>query len=714
MNRLREEGKRRTLVIHGHFYQPPREDPWIGEIEEEPSAAPYPDWNTRIEAECYRPVSRARILYGEAIEKITNAYRFLNFDVGPTLAAWMEAHDPETLARIVASDREAIERLGHGNAIAQAYNHPILPLCDPHDLETQIRWGLADFRKRFGREAEAMWLPETAVNDDVAAALAAAGMRYVILAPGQVEAVRPPGGTWSYPTADEVETRRPYLLRTAKGNLAAFVYHGGLAAAVSFGHLLRSAEGFAERIEAAYDGAPEDAPLVHFATDGEIYGHHEPYGEMCLAYAAEKIFPKRGIRPTNYAAFLDEHPPTWEVRLAVGEEGRGTSWSCAHGVGRWMRDCGCRTGGEEGWNQAWRGPLREALDFLRGRLRDVYLRLAPTLFRDDPWEVRNAYVEVLLAEDQVVARLDFAAARLRDGDDPIAREKAFRLLESQRNAMLMYTSCGWFFHDLAGIETIQVLKYAHRAIGVLGPLKPPDLEEAFLSRLCRARSNVREEGDGRRIWRSHVAPSADAALRVAHAYLSTAFDAARGDCGAAPWSCFNYEVRATEWARESGADFGCVEVRDLTTFALSRFLFLARRVGGSTTTWLAPCPSEEAARRHVACAGSVAAAAFEGRRGVRRFGPEDLFAPLRRARPRRTPEEEEFERLAASVATPTDAARLRALAEALGGRGYEVGRTRLQDAIWDALEKARAEGKPREVLRDLAAAARALGFYVPG
>lgn len=440
-----------ALIIHGHFYQPPRENPWTGAVDPEPGAAPFHDWNERIHAECYAP-------------NIVN-YPLISFNFGPTLLSWLESHHRDTYQKILIADRESVAaRGGHGNAIAQAYGHAILPLCNERDRLTQVVWGLADFRYRFGREAEALWLPETAANNEVLALLIEQGMRYVILAPNQAKGV--------------VDTSKPYLFRHPDGSgrsLAVFFYNGPLARAIAFERALASSRGLVEKFVTAAAGGD----LVNVATDGETYGHHFKFGDLCLTHALTVEAKSAGFWITNYAQYLDHHPPETEVEIDLGPDGEGSSWSCVHGVARWSRDCGCHTGGEEGWNQSWRKPLREALNFLRDDAAVKFEKAGSELF-DDPWAARNDYINVIL--DPVHARA--------------LQPRALDLLEMQRSALLMFTSCGWFFSDLAGIETIQVLRYAARVIELMNRLGLDPPVKEFLALLAEAKSNQPDKGNG--------------------------------------------------------------------------------------------------------------------------------------------------------------------------------------------------------------------------
>lgn len=444
-----------ALVIHGHFYQPPRENPWTGEVETEPSAAPFHDWNERIHAECYAP-------------NVDN-YSLISFNFGPTLLSWLAEHHADTYQKILDADKASVAaRGGHGNAIAQAYGHAILPLCNERDRVTQVVWGLADFRFRFGREAEALWLPETAANDEVLSLLIDHGMRYVILAPNQAK-----GG--------DVDTSKPYLFRhvdSSGRSLAVFFYNGPLARAIAFEGALGSSRGLVERFISAARGGD----LVNVATDGETYGHHFKFGDLGLAHALRVEAKAAGFWITNYAQYLDQHPPQVAVEIDNGPDGEGSSWSCVHGVGRWTRDCGCHTGGEPGWNQKWRQPLRAALEFLRDDAAVKFEAAASEFFRD-PWAARNDYISVIL--------------------DPHLTQYSLRvrnLMEMQRSALLMFTSCGWFFSDLAGIETVQVMRYAARVIDLMDQLGLEPPRKQFLEILSEARSNRPEKGNGADIY----------------------------------------------------------------------------------------------------------------------------------------------------------------------------------------------------------------------
>ena len=488
-----------ALVFHGHFYQPPRENPLTGEVEREVSAAPYHDWNERIHAECYAPNAAAPVG-----SRIVNNYAHISFNFGPTLLSWLEKHHPATYALILEADKEsARRRSGHGNAIAQAYGHAILPLCNERDRVTQVVWGVADFRHRFAREPESVWLPETAVNDATLDVLIDHGLRYVILAPSQASRVRAVGDDeWHDVTDNSIDTSRAYSYFHRDGSgrsIAVFFYNGPLARAIAFEKALTSSERLVGMIKSESAGKA----LVNVAVDGETYGHHFKFGDLCLAHVLEVEAPREGFWITNYGEFLDAHPPQHEVEIGSGPQDEGTAWSCSHGVGRWIRHCGCRTGGEAGWNQEWRGPLRCALNYLRDRAAEGFEELGNKLFKD-PWATRNAYIDVLLKR---FSPADFLAEHAANPLSPADEVRAFTLLEMQRNALLMFTSCGWFFYDISGIETIQVMKYAARVIELCDQLGLPSQRKTFLSMLAEARSNVAEKGTGADIYVLHAEPS---------------------------------------------------------------------------------------------------------------------------------------------------------------------------------------------------------------
>jgi alpha-amylase/alpha-mannosidase (GH57 family) len=503
-----------ALIVHGHFYQPPRENPWTGSVERQAGARPFDNWNERVHAESYRPNAFARVLdvYGR-VERVVNNYSLINFNFGATLCKWLERFHPETYARVLEADRESIgARGGHGNAIAQGYHHAILPLCNERDLRTEIRWGLADFRRRFRREPESLWLPETACDDRTLGALIDEGLAYVILSPFQAERVRPLGArVWESVVDGSIDTSQPYRYFHRDGSnrsLAIFFYDGGIAKSVAFDGVLASSRLLVERIERA---ASSRGRLVNFATDGETYGHHFKFGDRCLAYALETEATRRGFRVTNYGEFLESNPPAREVEIKRDAAGEGTAWSCAHGLGRWTRDCSCHAGAPEGWNQRWRDPLRRALNFLRDEAASIFEQRGGELFRD-PWRARDDYVELLLGARD---REEFFREHASRPPDDTSRTRALTLLEMQRASLMMFTSCGWFFNDIAGIEPVQNLRYAARVLDLLKEIGAGSPRARFLELLAEAESNVPSHGNGASIFRAEVDSARVAPPRVA-------------------------------------------------------------------------------------------------------------------------------------------------------------------------------------------------------
>ncbi|HMO38414.1 MAG TPA: DUF3536 domain-containing protein [Saprospiraceae bacterium] len=503
------------ICIHGHFYQPPRENAWLEVVERQDSAAPFHDWNERINFECYAPNASARILDNrQYITKIINNYSRISFNFGPTLLSWLELADPETYRGILDADKLSQERFdGHGSAIAQVHSHLILPLANRRDKETQIAWGISDFVHRFGRQPEGMWLAETAVDTETLEILAEQGIQYTILAPRQAKAFRKIGTKeWRDIPSDSVETRRPYLCQLPSGKtIVLFFYHGDVAQGVAFEGLLNNGKNFAHRLLNAAT-ADDSLELVHIATDGESYGHHHRYGEMALADCLNYIEENKLASITNYAYFLAKHPPEYEVQIH-----ENSSWSCVHGVERWRSNCGCNTGGHPGWTQAWRGPLRETLNWLRDQLIPIYEREAAKYVKD-VWAARNDYIQVLLKRtDRSVNEFirDHALKELDNGE----KTTLMRLMEMQRNAILMFTSCGWFFDEISGIETNQILQYANRAIYYANQVGNLKLHDDFIQKLAEAPSNVYK--NGAESYKRYVMPARVDLSRVAMHYAAS-------------------------------------------------------------------------------------------------------------------------------------------------------------------------------------------------
>ena len=508
----------RFICIHGHFYQPPRENPWLEAVETQDSAHPYHDWNERVTAECYGPNASSRILDArDRIAKIVNNYASISFNFGPTLLSWLEQREPDVYAAILDADRASRDRFGgHGSALAQAYNHMILPLANARDKRTQVRWGVADFEARFGRKPEGMWLPETAVDVDSLEALAEEGITFTILEPHQAARWRRIGEDDWTEQAGAIDPTMPYRCTLPSGRtIVLFFYDGPISRAVAFERLLARGENLAHRLLGAFADGRNHPQLVNIATDGETYGHHHRHGDMALAYALDYVNEQKLARIANYGQFLAENPPACEVEI---EE--DTSWSCGHGIERWRMDCGCSTGAGNGWNQQWRGPLRDALDWLRDECIAIFEALGPRTMHD-PWAARDDYIEVI--QDRGDDNLQGFLAK--HAKPQAATTTVLELLEMQRNAMLMYTSCGWFFNDVSGIETVQVLHYAARVIQLAEKLSGRPLELDFLQRIGQARSNLPDHGDGRQIYEREVKPTRLDLRRVAaHYAVASLFD----------------------------------------------------------------------------------------------------------------------------------------------------------------------------------------------
>lgn len=521
---------KKYVCIHGHFYQPPRENPWLETVETQESAYPDHDWNQRITRECYAMNARARVQNAAGkIVRLSNNYAHISFNFGPTLLAWMQEQAQADYARIIDADRASMVRFdGHGSAMAQAYNHSILPLCNPRDIITQVRWGVRDFEDRYNRKPEGMWLPEAAVDTPSLEALAAEGIKFTVLAPRQCGQIRDLTGRefkgeWHDPHGG-VDPTRAYWCNLPSGKkIAIFFYDGPISQAVAFEGLLNDGARFASRLTTAFNDNRAHDQLVHIATDGESYGHHHKHGEMALASALEHIEHTPGIELINYALYLERHPPTLECRII-----ERSSWSCAHGVERWRADCGCNTG-RQGWHQRWRAPLRKALDWLRDEVNARYERFGDEVFTD-LWAARDAYIDVILARahgerkmDQAIdAFLDAYASRASDNH---ARSRALCMMELQRHAMLMYTSCAWFFDDVAGIESSQVLQYAGRVIQLAKTLYNVDLEPEFCELLAEAIGNDAALPDAEAVYTARVRTSMLDEYGVgAHYALSRVFD----------------------------------------------------------------------------------------------------------------------------------------------------------------------------------------------
>lgn len=513
--------KKKHICVHGHFYQPPRENPWLNKVEIQDSAYPYHDWNHRINAECYRRNSASRILDEKGrIVDIVNNYSLMSFNIGPTLLAWMENEAPETYQAILQADKDSQQRFsGHGSALAQAYNHLIMPLANKRDQETQVIWGIKDFKSRFGRDPEGMWLGETAANTESLEVLAGHGIKFTILSPYQARRVRKKGSReWEDATDAKIDPRRPYKCKLPSGKeISLFFYDGPASQGVAFEGLLDDGKRFAERLEGQFT-EEDQVELVNIATDGESYGHHHHLGEMALSYCLNHLDSGNDTVLTIYGEFLERFPPQDEVEIL-----ENTSWSCSHGVDRWRDDCGCNTGGNQGWNQKWRGPLRDSFDWVRENLIHLYQEETKD-HCSDPWEVRNKYIEVILdRSEQNIAR--FLKENFPNDLSEKDKVKMLKLLEMQYHTMLMYTSCGWFFDEVTGIESMQDIFYATRAIQLAEEISGTDYEPEFRQLLEKVPSNLPEYGTALAAFERFVKPMELDMIRIgAHYAISSLFE----------------------------------------------------------------------------------------------------------------------------------------------------------------------------------------------
>lgn len=560
------------ICIHGHFYQPPRENAWLEVIEVQDSAHPYHDWNERISAECYGPNAASRILNEKGvITNITNNYSKISFNFGPTLLSWMEQNDSETYQAILEADKASIETFGgHGSAIAQVYNHMIMPLANKTDKETQIIWGIRDFVHRFNRLPEGIWLAETAVDTETLELLVQHDIKFTILAPRQAKAFRKVGETEWTSIGEGFDTRRSYRCNLPSGkSIALFFYDGDISQAVAFNGLLNDGRGFAQRLISSLDEASTEVQLCHIATDGETYGHHHKHGDMALASCLSYIEDHSNVKLTNYAQFLSMYPPQYEIQIH-----ENSSWSCVHGVERWRNDCGCNSGGKPSWNQKWRKPLRETLDWLRDNLWEIFNREGAAILRD-PVAARNDYINVILRRnDETIRKF------IRDHCiQTVETRQVLRHMEVQRNAMLMYTSCGWFFDEVSGIETTQILQYACRAMQLASQISQVNLELEFRKRLEHIPSNVPTLGNASNIYTKYVLPSKINLQRVGmHYAVSSIFEE---DMEAFP--VFNYTTSSEIFIRKEAGEqrlvLGVTKVRSNVTRSEQKFAFAVIYMG---------------------------------------------------------------------------------------------------------------------------------------
>jgi Alpha-amylase/alpha-mannosidase len=577
---------KRFICIHGHFYQPPRENPWLETVETQDSAAPYHDWNERVCAECYAPNGAARIVNVEnQITHILNNYGHISFNFGPTLLSWLKENAPRTYRMILDGESRSRARYrGHSSAMAQVYNHIIMPLASTRDRMTQIRWGIAVHKSTFGIPPEGMWLAETAADTETLELLANHGIKFTLLAPHQCKRIRllrrdgdKKEPEWVDTPGDSVDTTRPYLMRFKSGaSIAVFFYNGGISRGIAFEGLLNSGENFAERLKSSFTEQSR-AQLVHVATDGESYGHHHKYGEMALAYALRLLNEDKTTEVTNYASFLEQCSPRYECEIVDD-----TSWSCVHGVERWRSNCGCN-GGKPGWNQEWRTPLRLALDELRDALVPLTEREGSKLFRD-VWVARDGYIQVILDRSPETIEGFFKEHASRDLTEE-DRVRALELMELQRHAQLMYTSCGWFFDDISGIETVQVIAYAARVLQLARWLFNDDtLEAAFTARMAEAKSNVPGNGDGASIYKKTVqAMEVQLEQVAAHYAISSVFSSFAEETDL---FCFHVKRLSHEIATSGRGRLaaGRVHIRSLITGNQQTFSFAVLHFGDQNIT----------------------------------------------------------------------------------------------------------------------------------
>ena len=567
------------LTIHGHFYQPPRENPWLEAIELQDSALPFHDWNERINKECYNPNSVSKIVDSRnRILDVVNNYEYMSYNFGPTLLSWMEQFAPLTYERIIKADIESIaEHNGHGNAIAQVYNHIIMPLANEHDKETQIKWGIRDFEYRFGRKPEGMWLAETAVDDDTLRILEANGIKFTILSPYQADKFKKKGDKeWTDVSWGNIDPARSYKynIKSAPGkSIDLFFYDGAISRSVAFDELLKDGNKFIKRLKEGVSDCRDFPQIVNIATDGESYGHHTKFGDMALAYVLKVKAKDEGFKITNYAEYLEKYRSDCEVEIK-----QASSWSCFHGVGRWKEDCGCSTGGHPGWNQKWRKPLREALDYLRDELVIIFEQEGSKYF-DNVWEVRNNYIDVILDRNEMNVK-KFQQENFKPDLSDEQKVHAMELLEIQRQAMLMYTSCGWFFSEISGIETVQIMKYAARAMQLATKFSNKDLETHFLEILSEAKSNIPEHGTGKDIFERFVKPSIVTTKQIASLWaLSSLYQDFEDEESV---YCYTIKKEAYKKVQKGSSTFvvGHIEIQSKITLQKSNVMFALMQYSG--------------------------------------------------------------------------------------------------------------------------------------
>lgn len=567
------------LTIHGHFYQPPRENPWLEAIELQDSALPFHDWNERINKECYNPNSISKIVDNRnRILDVVNNYEHMSFNFGPTLLSWMEHFAPLTYERIIKADIESVsEHSGHGNAMAQVYNHIIMPLANENDKQTQIKWGIRDFEYRFGRKPEGMWLAETAVDDETLKFLEENGIKFTVLSPYQALKFRQEGDKdWQDVSWGNIDPARSYryYIKSAPGKfIDLFFYDGAISRSVAFDELLKDGNKFIKRLKEGISDCRDYPQLINIATDGESYGHHTKFGDMALSYVLKIRAKDEGFKITNYAEYLDKYRSNCEVDIK-----QASSWSCFHGVGRWKEDCGCSTGGHPGWNQKWRKHLRDALDYLRDELIVVFENEGQKYF-DNVWNVRNKYINVILDRNEMNVK-KFQQENFKPDLTDDDKVHAMELLEIQRQAMLMYTSCGWFFSEISGIETVQIMKYAARAMQLASRFTSKNLEEKFLEILSQAKSNIPEFGTGKDIFERFVKPSIITVKQIATLWaLSSLYQDFEDEENV---YCYTITRKAYKKVQKNSSTFivGHIEIQSKITLQKSNVMFALMQYAG--------------------------------------------------------------------------------------------------------------------------------------
>ena len=579
MENIEKDNEKIFLTIHGHFYQPPRENPWLEAIEQQDSALPAHDWNERINAECYNPNSVSKIVdSNNQILNVVNNYEYMSYNFGPTLLSWMEEYAPMAYERIIKADITSRKlHNGHGNAIAQVYNHMIMPLANERDKQTQVKWGKKDFEYRFAREPEGMWLAETAVDDDTLRVLVENGIKFTILSPYQAQKIRKEGEeNWQDVSWGNIDPARSYryYIKSAPGKfIDLFFYDGAISKSVAFDELLKDGNKFVNRLKDGVSTLRNYPQLINIATDGESYGHHTKFGDMALAYAMKLKVNDAGFIITNYGEYLEKYRSNWEVDIKPV-----SSWSCFHGVGRWSDDCGCSTGGHPGWNQRWRKPLREALDYLRDETINIYKKVGKKYFLN-PDLARDNYISVILDRSENSVKSFQEEFFIPDLDNE-QKVQAMELLEIQRQAMLMYTSCGWFFSEISGIETVQIMKYAARVIQLSKSFIKKDLEQRFLEILSEAKSNLPEFGTGKDVYEKFVKPSVVTPKQIVSLWAISSLYTEIGD----EENVYCYKIKKHSYKKvlkgNSKLIIGHIEVQSMVTLEKSNLIFALLQFSG--------------------------------------------------------------------------------------------------------------------------------------